>query len=470
MHDLLSLDQLKAMEDPLTTPFELDVPGRERLICEEVFRHLPGKRIVFRSIWGGAEVLVKLFFRKKDLVIEQAGLDAIHDSGVPCPKKIWGLIDKGGGYFIATEFLQDAQTLSSCYQNFTKKKLTPLLQDAVKIIGLLHANGWMQKDIHLDNFMLSQDKIYMIDGGGIRNLKNPVENLALFFAQMIPDYDSIAASIVPSYRENLPPIDDFSYTIRIMRELRIKRFLSKSMRSCTKFKVLKTKDFFIALTRKFLTKELSQLVNEPEITIGQAKFLKRGNTATVVKVHNKDSDWTIKRYNIKDFRHRFSRCWRPSRACVSWQGAHRLALLGIATPQPIAMRENRSGRFRKEAYLVTEYIEGKNLQSWLLSLSKNQVPNWLGKEVLRLFDILWHSKVSHGDMKASNFIVSENILYMIDLDTLQWHSSEESMNQAFTRDIERFMENWQGNTWVYFKDILSPLAEQLNITLKNKKV
>jgi tRNA A-37 threonylcarbamoyl transferase component Bud32 len=234
--------------------------------------------------------------------------------------------------------------------------------------------------------------------------------------------------------------------------------------------VLKTKDFFIALTRKFLTKELSQLVNEPEITIGQAKFLKRGNTATVVKVHNKDSDWTIKRYNIKDFRHRFSRCWRPSRACVSWQGAHRLALLGIATPQPIAMRENRSGRFRKEAYLVTEYIEGKNLQSWLLSLSKNQVPNWLGKEVLRLFDILWHSKVSHGDMKASNFIVSENILYMIDLDTLQWHSSEESMNQAFTRDIERFMENWQGNTWVYFKDILSPLAEQLNITLKNKKV
>ena len=44
------------------------------------------------------------------------------------------------------------------------------------------------------------------------------------------------------------------------------------------------------------------------------------------------------------------------------------------------------------------------------------------------------------------------------------------MNQDFTRDIERFMENWQGNTWIYFKDILSPFAEQLNITLKNKKV
>ena len=385
-------------------------------------------------------------------------------------KKIWGLIDKEGGYFIATEFLQDAKTLSNCYQTSTKKKLTPMLHDAVKFIGLLHANGWMQKDIHLNNFMLSQDKIYMIDGGGIRNLKNAVENLALFFAQMIPDYDHIATSVVSSYGENLPPIDDFSSTIRTMREFRIKHFLSKSMRSCTRFKVIKTNDFFVAITRKFLTKKLSQLVDEPEVAIGQAKFIKRGNSATVVKVHNNDSDWTIKRYNIKDFRHRLSRCWRPSRACISWQGAHRLALLGIATPQPIAIRENRNGRFRKEAYLVTEFIEGKNLQSWLLSLSKDQVPNWLGKEVLRVFETLWHSKVSHGDMKASNFIVSGKILYMIDLDTLQWHSSEESMNQAFIIDIERFMENWQGNTWIYFKDILNPFAEKLNITLKNKKV
>ena len=37
MPELLSLKQLKAMKDPLQIPFELDVPGRERLVCEEVF-------------------------------------------------------------------------------------------------------------------------------------------------------------------------------------------------------------------------------------------------------------------------------------------------------------------------------------------------------------------------------------------------------------------------------------------------
>jgi tRNA A-37 threonylcarbamoyl transferase component Bud32 len=147
-----------------------------------------------------------------------------------------------------------------------------------------------------------------------------------------------------------------------------------------------------------------------------------------------------------------------------------LTLLGIATPQPVAIRENRNGRLRQEAYLITEFLDGKNLQRWVLALSTGQIPSWLGKEIFRIFDTFLNSKVSHGDMKASNLIVFGKTLFIIDLDTLQWHSSEESLNQAITRDIERFMENWQGSTWVYFRDILKPLANKLNITLKNKKV
>ena len=470
MPELLTLGHLKNMEAKLDSLFELEVPGSDRLVCEEIFRHLPGKRIAFRSQWGGAEVLVKLFFRKKDLEVEQAGLIAMQNSGVPCPKKIWGLVDKEGGYFVATEFLPQAITLSDCYKKYSKQKLAPLLANAVKLIGILHHNGWMQRDIHLDNFVLSQDKIYMIDGGGIGKLKNPIDNLALFFAQMIPDYDDMANSAIGSYGKNAFAIPDLLLKIRSMRELRIKRFMTKTMRSCTQFKTIKTNDSFITITRSLLTKKLIKLIKEPEVAIGQSEFIKRGNSATVVKLEGNDFDLTIKRYNMKNFRHRVSRCWRPSRACVSWQGAHRLAMLGIATPRPIAMRENRNGRFRKEAYIVTEFVKGKNLQGWLLTSKGEKVPNWLGQEVFRFFDILWHGKVSHGDMKASNFIISGKILFVIDLDTLQRHSSENAMNQAFAEDIERFMENWQGNTWIYFHKILKPFADRLNLTLKNKKV
>jgi hypothetical protein len=32
------------------------------------------------------------------------------------------------------------------------------------------------------------------------------------------------------------------------------------------------------------------------------------------------------------------------------------------------------------------------------------------------------------------------------------------------------MDNWQGNTWQHFEQILQPFAAQVGITLVNKKV
>lgn len=470
MTKLLSLGYLKSAKSAPHAPFELEILGSDPFICEEIFRHLPGKRLAFRSSWGGAEALVKLFFERKYLEIEQAGLHAMQESGVPYPKKIWGLADKEGGYFIATEFLPQATTLQNCYESLSKEQLQPLLSSATKLIGMLHCNGWMQSDVHLGNFMLSQGKIYMIDGGGIKKLRNPENNLALFFAQMVPDYDDIISSVISSYTTDLTLADDFLKKVRNTRELRIKRYISKTMRSCTQFHVIKRRHFFATIKKNYLTKKLNQLIEEPEVVIGQSKFIKRGNSATVVNVAVGDCSWVIKRYNIKDLQHKLSRCLRPSRACVSWKGAHRLILLGINTPKPIAMRENKHGLFRREAYLVTEFVEGKDLRAWLLASKAKKVPSWLGKEVFRLFDILFHGQVTHGDMKATNFIISGKTLHVIDLDSLQWHESDGSLNRAFTRDIERFMENWQGDTWIYFEKLLRPFAKKLNITLTNKKV
>ena len=467
---LLSLGYLKSTKSEETTPFELEIPGREPFFCEEIFRHLPGKRLVFLSRWGGTEVLVKLFFQRKDFETEQAGLDAMHRAGVLCPKKIWCMVDTEQGYFIATEFLSEASTLQDCYQSLSKKQFLPLLCDAVKLIAMLHRNDLMQEDIHFSNLMVRQEKIYMIDGGGIKKLSTPIANLSLFFAQMTPDYDHMAHSVVDSYNSDLPLTEDLLPAIRDMREIRIKRYLAKTLRSCTKFRIFKTRYFFAVAERSFLTKNLRQLIDEPEVAIGQAKFIKRGNSATVLKIAADECNWVIKRYNIKNFWHRLSRCWRPSRAYVSWQAAHRLALLGISTPRPIAMRENRNGPFRREAYLITEFLDGKDLHAWLLTSKDDKIPNWLGQAVLHLFDTLWHSRVSHGDMKSTNFMISGKTFHVIDLDAMKLHKSENSLKEALSKDLQRFMSNWQGSTWIYFEKLLRPFSEKLNITLTNKKV
>ncbi|TNE84066.1 MAG: hypothetical protein EP334_00115, partial [Gammaproteobacteria bacterium] len=176
------------------------------------------------------------------------------------------------------------------------------------------------------------------------------------------------------------------------------------------------------------------------------------------------------RYNIKSFWHGLSRCWRPSRAWISWKSAHRLELLGIATPKPLGMRENRIGPLRREAYLLTEHVEGENLQAWLLRHGGERIPEWLDREICSLFERMWQGAISHGDMKATNLIVCDQSLFVIDLDALAHHRGRSRFLKHYRRDLQRFMDNWQGETWQHFERLLQPLAGRAGITFVNKKV
>ena len=81
--------------------------------------------------------------------------------------------------------------------------------------------------------------------------------------------------------------------------------------------------------------------------------LKRGRTATLARVEVNGRQLVIKRYNIKGPVHALSRSWRPSRAWHSWLEGHRLNFLGIATPRPLALVEQRAGPLRGKARWVS---------------------------------------------------------------------------------------------------------------------
>ena len=51
-------------------------------------------------------------------------------------------------------------------------------------------------------------------------------------------------------------------------------------------------------------------------------------------------------------------------------------------------------------------------------------------------------RVSHGDLKATNFVMSEQGAVLIDLDAMKEHRSQQGFKQAFNRDLQRFLKNW----------------------------
>ncbi|WP_036859081.1 lipopolysaccharide kinase InaA family protein [Porticoccus hydrocarbonoclasticus] len=472
MTDPLTLEVLKCSDLSLTAPFSLQAPGLDSMVCEAIYRHLPGRRVVFSTHWGGAHVLVKLFFRRKDFDRERSGLQAMQNAGVPCPGEVWILRDGSGksGDFLATAFLEGAVSLRQLYVSQPREAMPTLLSDAVAMIGRLHRAGVMQADIHLDNFLSREGSLFMIDGGGIQPLKKPLHNLAMFFAQMVPEYDQLMPEVIQAYGVGAPEPEQLQPLIARMREKRIRHYLAKTIRDCTQFQRLKVRGAFVVMARQRVTDKLLQVITQPEVAVGQATFLKRGNTATVMKLSGDSSSWVLKRYNIKDLWHGLGRALRRSRAWISWQNAHRLELLGIATPRPLAMRENRAGPFRQGAYLVTEWTSGESLQAWLLRYGPAGIPDWLDREVSRLFAIMWLGRVSHGDMKATNLIVCGEQLQLIDLDALRRHRCKRFFKAAYGKDLQRFMDNWQGKTWQHFEQLLRPYASQCGIKLINKKV
>ena len=113
--------------------------------------------------------------------------------------------------------------------------------------------------------------------------------------------------------------------------------------------------------REFYDEKLIRFLSNPDLVIDESRLLKKGNTSTVALVVMSGKSLVVKRYNIKSTWHGLRRCFRRSRAWISWRNSHRLVFLGIRTAKPVAFLEKRWGPFRSKAYFITEHVDGVDL-------------------------------------------------------------------------------------------------------------
>jgi tRNA A-37 threonylcarbamoyl transferase component Bud32 len=453
----------------LHAPFTLAMTGADPLTALTVYRHLPGRRITFRARWGNLEAVAKLFFREKEYRRERAGLEALSEAGIPCPRVLCRLVDDGqGAWLLITEYLPQPRGLASLCYEADEATVIGGLREAVALIGRGHRAGLAQRDIHLDNFLATERGLFMVDGGGVEvsgNVSAPdrEDNLALFLAQLIPDFDSLIPRLLDAYGDGAPDAASLAERVAVMRERRIRHYQKKSLRTCTEFVAERATGHFAVIRRDCLDSDVAGLVAEPEVAMGGSHMLKPGNTATVVRV----GDRVIKRYNIKDWKHFLSRCWRPSRARVSWCNSLRLNYLGIPAPRSLALRENRMGPLRREAYLVSDHVAGPDLLAWVAD--NREIPAWLDNEIRRLFDVFWAARVSHGDMKATNLIVAGEKLVVLDLDAMAYHPHAGRFKKAHRRDLTRFMANWESGARAHFGQVLADCLARAGIEINTNK-
>jgi len=474
-----NVKQLRNAGNKINLPFCLSLDGSDdTLNCEKLFRIIPGKRAVLLGTWGNHKIVAKLFFKPMKINHhvrrEVSGIKALLKAGVPTPDLLFSgkTKDKRVGVLLF-KYIYPSTELGEVWDAVKSvEEKRNLVHKLMVILSKMHKAGIKQLDLHLNNFLVKNNTIYTIDGTTIKwdkkgrplKLNDRIKNLALLFAQFtLPDYflvcDLYTEYIKASGLKNEKNIfKKLQCRIERWRRWRIKNHIKVNFDKYSKLVRRKSFTRFMLCKRPHYTRAMASFLDNPDKIINDPKnlFLKKGNSATVIRINIDNHDLVVKRYNIKNFRHRLRRFFRATRATHSWQSAHRLLILGIATPMPVAMLERRFGHFRGKAYFAYEYIDGPNAIDYFKNgdLDKKLA---VAKRIADIFQNLAIAKISHHDMKGTNIIINQGYPFLVDLDAICMHISRRRFEQAHRRDKNRFFKNWKTVPEIdkMFKDLIN---------------
>lgn len=455
MNARLPIDELRDTAPKL--PIEIQVDGSV-LRCTTMLRHLPGKRLVCLGTLGDREAVAKIYVDPKRARIhaerEARGARAMQERGIRTAPLITAT-SVDGAHVVAYERIVPAQTAAQVWSSCNQSERVVLFRELVETVAHHHNAGLLQKDLHLGNFIVSDGQIHTLDAAAIAIEHAPIErtgaldNLALLCAQLPPEHDESALAAFDDYarvrgwqasHEDRAALQ--SAIIR-QRERRERLYLQKIFRESSAFVCRKRFTHYYVCDRRDYDADMCEALENPESFFADARFLKRGNTATVAVTRIGERDVVVKRYNLKSPLHALKRAIQPTRAAISWRNAQRLCFYGIATPRPIALVEERIGPLRRTAYFITEFNPGEAASAFF---RRNDIADQQKADVAERIAVLIRRlrtlNLSHGDMKATNFLIARNEPSLIDLDAMRKHHDSSSAERALERDLQRFMQNW----------------------------
>lgn len=449
----------------LPLPAVVQVLGQEGSLtveAEQVLRLLPGKRVTVRgtilegSLQGQSVALKLLLCRRggnRHRWREVAGYQRLRKAGVACPELLaHGFTDSSRLAAVVYQWVDQAVPLGQAWPQLSQTEKRQRLDQVLASMQRLHRHGAWQRDIHLDNFMLQGDQLVTLDLATVtlRSAERPLPlrqqlaNFGQFAAQLeVADQPLWLNKVCAALSTGPGSVDSLQASLwrstRRAWRIRLKDYLIKSRRACSLTHVESSFWHRWYCRREHWQPDLQRFAADPESFMAAGTRLKTGNTATVVAAVLDGRPVVIKRYNIKSWRHGLSRALRPTRASRSWHHAHLLELIGLPATTPVALLERRWGPLRRQAWFVCDAVDGTDL----LDIGQNRALDTAEYESLRaMLEQMITCRISHGDFKANNLLVSDSRIWLIDLDAMRRHRSRRGFERALRRDLARLRRNW----------------------------
>ena len=450
----VDLERLISLGRDVVPPFEVALADGNCTVVE-IHRLLPGRRLAARGRYRGRDVFVKLFFGKgarRSCTRDRQGVRLLSSCGVDTPSLLLATATaQPGGFALLFEFLGQTRPIGTRADAELENhagagaELEHHAALAVEALAHLHERGAVHRDPNLDNFIIGGGRLHLVDGAAIRHTRRALGEsaglraLAAFLAEYPPAADQRVPRLLSRYAglrgwpEDAARRSRLAAALAEARRLRVRRYLAKSERDCTEFLVERGWRQVVLAKRSRWTGALAAFAKNPGACLAGAQRIKNGRSATLFRLRLGGEPVVVKRYNVRSIRHRVRR-WFKHRSRIAWRNGHRLACLGVPGAQPMALVERRWGPLRAESWLVMPDCGTRDVRAEVRSRDWDES---LLDGVVRIFLDLKAAGLQHGDTKASNFLVHEDQVCLIDLDGMREHPGS-------AQDVARFLRNFDG--------------------------
>jgi tRNA A-37 threonylcarbamoyl transferase component Bud32 len=318
-----------------------------------------------------------------------------------------------------------------------------LIQAFGRTVGRMHAKGIFHGDLRLGNVLARQEENYwrffFLDNERtkkfdrlpfnlrVRNLVqvNMVRKANLSNTDRMRFFREYCAETKISKKQNKSLAEKVieKTNRRLNKKILARRELRRCLRANARYLRVKTAKYLAVFNRNFCEgAEPIDFIQQIDSLMDKGQILKNDKTSYVSRLMWNGRDIVVKRYNHRGFTHSLRHTIKGSRARRAWLNAHRLRMLQIATPKPLAYIEQWKGLLVWKSYLVTEYVKGQKLYDFLRdsNITKEEHIE-VTRQVTELLDKLGKYRITHGDLKHTNILITENGPVLTDLDAMKIH-------------------------------------------------
>jgi tRNA A-37 threonylcarbamoyl transferase component Bud32 len=330
--------------------------------------------------------------------------------------------------------------------NLTEEQLQSereLIRAFGRTIGRMHARGIFHGDLRLGNvlakrernswrfFFLDNERTKKFDrlpfGLRVRNLVqvNMGPRGLVSNTDRMRFFREYCAENKISKRQSKPLAEKVieKTNRRLNKERLVRRKLRKCLRTNARYLRVKTGKYLAMFDRNFCEEaEPIDFIEQIDTLMDKGQILKNDKTSYISRLMWNGRDIVVKRYNHKGFIHSLRHTIKGSRAKRCCLNGHRLMALNIPTPRPVAFIEERKGVFLWKSYLVTEFVAGRNLHIFLRDDTVAETQKSMTvQQVTNLLDKLGEYRITHGDLKHTNILITNNGPVLTDLDAMRVH-------------------------------------------------